>query len=323
MASHNPATADYLVDRNRLRRKLSFWRVLAFLAVLLAIGIGGYRLAGGSAGFAGDHIARVTVSGLITGDRESLRLLERVRDSSAKAVILSISSPGGTTAGAEMLHEGIRRLAEKKPVVAVVNNMAASGAYIAAISADRIFAQQNSLIGSIGVLVQIPNVSGLLNTVGVKVETIKSAPLKASPNGLEPTSPEARAAMSAIVMDSYDWFKGLVQERRKLSNEELQAVSDGRIFTGRQSIKLKLVDELGGERAAVAWLENEKGVAKNLRIRDWRKSSSGTFGLTTAAALVSWLGFDSAAHGIELFARARDKRLLDGLVAVWQGEVVE
>ncbi len=115
-----------------------------------------------------------------------------------------------------MLHESIRKIAEKKPVVAVVNNLAASGGYIAAMGADRIVARQTSLVGSIGVLFQFPNLSGLLDRVGVKVETVRSTPLKASPSGLEPTSPEAREAVAALVRESYDWFRDMVKTRRGL-----------------------------------------------------------------------------------------------------------
>ena len=106
--------------------------------------------------------------------------------------------------------------------------MAASGAYIAALGADRIFVRGNSIVGSIGVLVEYPNVSGLMDKVGVKLESIKSSPLKAAPNGFEPTSDEARAAMAALVADSFDWFKALVKERRHLSDDELAAsTTDG------------------------------------------------------------------------------------------------
>ncbi len=323
MAATNPVSADYLVDRSRLRRKLSFWRIVALLGALVGLGAAGYRFASGPSGISGDHIARVTISGVITGDRATLDLLERVGNSNAKAVLLTISSPGGTTTGAEMLYEDIRRLAAKKPVVAVVQGMAASGAYIAALGADHIVAHQNSLVGSIGVLVQIPNFSKLMQQVGVNVETIKSSPLKASPNTFEPVTPEAREAMASIVLDSYDWFKGLVRERRKLDDKELTAVSNGRVFTGRQSIQLKLVDEIGGERTAIAWLEKEKNISKDLRVREWRRSTRGTFGLTSASWLASALGFESIGRNLGALQNAAEVHMLDGLVAVWHGALGE
>ena len=263
-------TSDYLLDRRKLRRKLFFWRAAAFAVLIVAAGALTWRLAGGSGpSTLRPHIARITIDGIITGDRDTLKLIDDVAKSHAAGVILSIESPGGTTTGAERLYEHIRKLSEKKPVVALVGGMAASGGYIAAMGADRIVAQGNSLVGSIGVLFQFPNVSKLLDTVGVKMEEVKSSPLKASPNGYEPTSPEARAALAALVKDSFDWFKDLVRERRAIEGGALDQVADGRVFTGRQALSLKLIDALGSEREAVAWLEEEKHVGKNLPVRDW------------------------------------------------------
>src|SRR5207245_10149405 len=122
------------------------------------------------------------------------------------------SSPGGSTAGSEYFYAWLMRLTAKKPLVVVVEGLAASGGYITAIASDHIIAQQSSLVGSIGVLFQFPNVSELLKTIGVKVEEVKSTPLKAAPNGFEPTSPEARAALDELVKDSYAWFKGLATD---------------------------------------------------------------------------------------------------------------
>ncbi|MDB5546035.1 MAG: sppA, partial [Hyphomicrobiales bacterium] len=211
-------------------------------------------------------------------------------------------------------------VAEKKPVVAVVGTMAASGGYIAAMGSDRIFAEGNSLVGSIGVLFQFPNFSKLLDTVGVAVESVKSSPLKAAPNGVEPTSPEARAALNALVVDSYDWFKALVKDRRHLDDSLLAKVSDGRVFTGRQGMDLKLVDALGGEREAIAWLEQDKKIDKDLPVRDWKKERSlerlGLLGVS--AGLLDSLGLDALAMPLRRLAALGDARLLDGLVSVWQ-----
>ena len=121
-------------------------------------------------------------------------------------------------------------------MVVVVDGLAASGGYIAAMASDRIVAQQSAIVGSIGVLFQFPNVTELLKTIGVQVETIKSSPLKAAPNGYEPTSPEARAAVESLVKDSYDWFRNLVRDRRHLDPAQLERVADGRVrFTARKS----------------------------------------------------------------------------------------
>lgn len=313
--------SDYLVDRWRLSRRVSFWRWATAAALLLAVVVGALRFAGSATpGHLTPHIARVSISGVIVGDDATLKLIRDVADSRASGVILKISSPGGTTTGAEVLYEELRRLAAKKPVVAEVGTLAASGGYIAALGADGIVAQGNSLVGSIGVLFEFPNVSKLLDKVGVQVETVKSSPLKASPNGFEPTSDAARAALASLVADSFTWFKGLVQERRHLSDAELAAVADGRVFTGRQGIANKLVDKLGGEREAVAWLET-KGVAKDLPIRDWKRTrSSGLFGIfTSASAVASALGFETIADILSRLEAARSGVVLDGLLAIWQG----
>ncbi len=310
-----------MVDRRKLRRTVTFWRILAFVAAGLAIfavasSLGGRGLMRGS----GPHIARVAIEGVITGDKDTISLLDEVAASDASALILSLESPGGTTTGSEKLYDAIRRVAAKKPVVGVVGNLAASGAYIAALGTDRIFASGNSLVGSIGVLFQFPNFSKLLDTVGVKMEEVKSSPLKAAPNGFEPTSPEARAALAALVSDSFDWFKGLVKERRHMSDDELKAVADGRVFTGRQAMGNKLIDAMGGEKEAIAWLENEKGVAKSLPVRDWKKAPGlerlGLLGSAAAAARL--FGFESISAALQQQAELAETRKLGGLVSLWQ-----
>jgi protease-4 len=312
--------ADHIIDRSRLRKKLSFWRVVSALAVIIALGAIGWRLAGGSVSPSDKHIARISLSGLITGDRETLKLIEQIGKSQAAGVIVAIESPGGTTTGAEKVYDELRRLAEKKPVVAVINSTGASGAYIAALGADRIVAHGNSLVGSIGVLFQYPNVSRALNTLGVKMEEIKSSPLKASPNPFEDASPAARAAMESLVADSYDWFRGLVRDRRKLTEQELKVVADGRVFTGRQAITVRLVDQLGTEREAVAWLEAEKNVGKDLPVREWRRPSStgrwGVFSLASLADAAGMPGFGAIIRQSEAYSQGAS---LDGLLALWHG----
>src|ERR1041385_2796827 len=229
--------ADTIVDRRRMRRKLTFWRVSAVLIAALAVVGAALAYLPGRISTPGDYIARIKIQGLIRGNQDRVEALDRLAKSrSAKAVIIHVDSPGGTTAGSEQLFSSLRELQAKKPVVVVVDGLAASGAYITAISADYIVAQETSLVGSIGVLFQYPNFTDVLKTIGIKVEEVKSSPLKAAPNGFEPTSPEARAAINAIVMDSYAWFKGLVKDRRKMDDALLTQVSDGRVFTGRQAM---------------------------------------------------------------------------------------
>ena len=318
--------ADTIVDRRRMRRKLTFWRVFAILIVIGAVvAVGAALRVPGTdvlTGQASGSIARVTITGLIRGDQERVEALERLGKSRARAVIVHINSPGGTTSGSEQLHDSLMRLKEQKPLVVVVDGLAASGGYIAAVAADHIVALETSLVGSIGVLFQYPNVADLLKTLGVKIEEIKSSPLKAAPNGFEPTSPEARAAIEAIVSDSYAWFKGMVKARRQLDDEMLQRVADGRVFTGRQGIPLKLVDELGDERTAIAWLAKEKNIDPKTPVRDYRlRDRLGDLPFLHTAIVTSL-----DAVGLGLFARrfeewgavqAIERLNLDGLLALW------
>jgi protease IV len=248
--------------------------------------------------------------------------LERLEKSQAAAVVVHINSPGGTTAGSEQLYDALVRLKAKKPLVVVVEGLAASGGYITAIAADYIVAQQSSLVGSIGVLFQFPNFTELLKTVGVKVEEVKSSPLKAAPNGFEPTSPEARAALDALVKDSYAWFRGLVKDRRGMDDALLEKVADGRVFTGRQAVDLKLIDQLGDEKTAVAWLVAQKGVKADLPVRDYKLSprfGDLTFLRTAASITLDALGLSAIARQIEQagVAQAVDRLSLDGMLALW------
>jgi protease-4 len=317
--------ADLIVDRRRMRRKLTFWRVLAVLiaiGAIVAITASVTKRDGGlTAG--GDYIARIKITGLIRNDEERVESLEKLaKAAAAKAVIVHIDSPGGTTAGSEQLHDALKGVAAAKPLVVVVDGLAASGGYIAAMSADHIVAQETSLVGSIGVLFQYPNFTDVLKTIGIKVEEIKSSPLKAAPNGYEPTSPEARAAIEALVKDSYAWFRGMVKDRRKMDDAMLESVTDGRVFTGRQGVGLKLVDELGNEKTAIAWLAKEKGLKADTPVKDWdlkpRFGDLSVLHLAAALALKA-VGASSLAQRVGAWGslEAVDRLNLDGLLALW------
>jgi protease-4 len=316
--------ADLIVDRRRMRRKLTFWRVLSVVVAIVAIGTVAAVLAPRGLGTPGRaQIARVTIDGLIRGNPERVKALTELSKSrSALAVIIHVDSPGGTTAGSEQLHNALRLVAAAKPTVVVVDGLAASGGYIAAMASDHIVAQDTSLVGSIGVLFQYPNFSDLLKTIGVQVETVRSTPLKAAPNGFEPTSPEAKAALESIVKDSYAWFRGMVQDRRKLTGDALEKVVDGRVFTGRQAIELKLIDEIGNEQTAIDWLAKEKGIDPKLPVRDWRlepRFSELSFLHVGVAAMLDAVGLTSLARRFEDTGsvRALERLNLDGLLALW------
>jgi protease-4 len=317
--------ADHIVDRRRMRRKLTFWRIFAVLVAIVAIAVVALRFTGRDSLLAqasGHYIARISIKGLIRNDQDRVEALDRLANSRARAVIVHVDSPGGTTAGAEQLFGALRAVAAKKPMVVVVDGLAASGGYIAAMASDHIVAQKSSLVGSIGVLFQYPNIGDLLKTVGIKIEEVKSSPLKAAPNGFEPTSPEARAAIESLVRDSYDWFRQLVKERRQIEGASLETVSDGRVFTGRQAHELKLIDELGGEETAIAWLAREKNVDAKWPVRDWQLQSrlrDLSFLHLAAATLLDAVGLSSLARSVEEAGavQALQRLSLDGLLALW------
>jgi protease IV len=318
--------SDHIVDRRRLRRKLTFWRVVAILIAVAGV-VGVAAVMGGAGGSLAQpispQISRVTIQGIIRGDHERTEALDNLaRSRATRAVIVHVDNPGGTTAGSEELHAALRRVAQQKPLVVVVDGMAASGGYMAAMAADHIVTQSSSLVGSIGVLFQFPNLSELLKNVGVKVEEVKSSPLKAAPNGLEPTSPEARAAIEALVLDSYAWFKGMVQDRRKIEGAALDRVADGRVFTGRQAIELKLADEIGREQEAIDWLAKSSNIDPETPVRDWRlhpRFSELSFLHLGVAKILDILGLESLARQFETSGalRAIEQLNLDGLLALW------
>jgi protease-4 len=312
--------ADDLIDRRRLRRKLTFWRITALVIAALAIVAASAWIYGDEFGGAAvDHIAKVKIEGTITEDQDLLKLIDDVRKSpTVKGVILSIDSPGGTTAGGEAIFDAIRLLAAEKPVVAQVGTLAASAGYMIASASDHIVARQSSIIGSIGVLVQFPDLTGLMDKVGIGLEEIKSSPLKAEPSPFNPTTEEERAMLRAMVLDSYDWFVGLVDDRRPLSRAEVLALADGSVFTGRQALQRKLVDSLGGEREAANWLAT-KGVSADLRVIEWEPEEEGSvLFLGSSLAEMAGRALGLPGHGGEFIREiGADRLFLDGLVSVW------
>lgn len=315
--------ADEIIDRRRLRRKLTFWRVAAIAIAAVAIAAASmWTWRDGFGGIGTDHIARIKIEGTITEDEDLLERLEKAREAaSVKGVILSIDSPGGTTAGGEAIFEEVRLLAAEKPVVAQVGTLAASAGYMVATASQHIVARQSSIVGSIGVLVQYPDFTGLMDKLGIGVETVKSTPLKAEPSPFNPTTDEERLMVRRMVLDSYDWFMDLVSERRSLSPAEVRSLADGSIFTGRQALERKLVDELGGEREAVAWLQS-KGVDSDLEVIEWKPRDSGG-GLLFLGALARGIGhlLGMPDIGAGLLREIGAERIfLDGLLSVWQPE---
>ncbi|WP_374443713.1 signal peptide peptidase SppA [Stella sp.] len=292
---------DRLIDRRRLKRRLAAWRVVAVLALLAA----GLLAVDPEGGFLGrPHVARLWVTGFISDDSDRDKAIRKLaEDDDVAAVVVRIDSPGGAVGGGEGLYRALRSLAEKKPTVAVIDSLGTSAAYMAALGTERIFVRDTSVTGSIGVLMQSADVTALLERLGIKPETIKSAPLKGTPNPLEPLTPAAREAAETVVRDLYDQFVDMVAERRRIERPRVVELADGRVFTGRQAKALGLVDESGGEASARAWLERSKSVARKLRSVDIRPGESG-----------SWVDAAVATFGKVLFS---ERLKVDAPVSVW------
>lgn len=260
--------ADMIFDRRRLKRALTFWRLLALAAFAALAVVGAGRLGGGEL-LARDHVARVTVDGIIFDDDERTRAIKDLagRDD-VKAVILRVDSPGGTFVGGEALFGALRKIAESKPTVAVMGGTATSAGYMVAIAADQVFARSGTLTGSIGVILQTADVTQLLDKLGIKPQTFKSGPLKAQPNPFEPLGDVAREATQDMLMELYGQFVDMVAERRKLARDKVIALADGRVYSGKAALANGLIDGLGDEDAARDWLASAHGLSRDLPVRD-------------------------------------------------------
>ena len=298
---------DLLLDRRRLKRRLLFWRVFAVVALVVAVlaglrGVGWVR--------PGAHITRVAVDGLITENRKLTQAIGALADDDhVKAVILSIDSPGGSVAGGETLHDAIARVAAKKPVVVTMGGLAASAGYMIAVPATRIFARPATLTGSIGVLLQTGEISGLLGKLGIDAEVVRSGPLKDEPSLVRPLSPAGRQVLQGLVDDMYDQFVGMVAQGRHMDPAKVRSLADGRAYTGRQALKLGLVDALGGERDARQWLVSAKGLSAGLPVEDL---SSGGVASHLLSGRLGWMLQDVWKTLISQSVS------LDGGLAVWQ-----
>lgn len=313
---------ELVLERRSLRRRLSLWRNLAILSVSAAIG---FLLIGReetSVLLAGNHIARVTIEGTITEWREQLELLNKIKENNkVSGLLVFINSPGGTTSGGEALFEQIRLVAQKKPVVAQFGTVAASAGYIVGLAADHIVSRGNTITGSIGVIVQWPEVSELLEKLGVKMNEVKSGELKASPSPFLPADEASKAVLKEMIDDGYQWFSNLVETRRGIKLSDVPGLEKGRVFSGREALKYKLVDEIGGQEQAKLWLEDKGGIKKGLNIIDWKPEHGENWGLFSAIrGLMSWLTGVNVGDIRKIFSDLTLGQTsgLDGLISVWQ-----
>ena len=292
-----PLDADLLLDRRRLKRRLSLWRMLAVLAAAGLAFAAFTLLRGDRMGLlpGGAHVARLNVAGFIGDDRKVLDALDRARrDPLVRAVIVAIDSPGGSVSGGEALHASLTRLAAAKPVVAVMAGTAASAGYMAALPASRIFAREATVTGSIGVILQSFDASELLGRLGVRVESLASGVFKDQPSPFRPLTEEGREQLRRVVTDLHEQFVAMVATGRNLPPERARALADGRIFTGREAVGLGLVDAIGGEPEARAWLAETHSVPASLPVRDiqTRGLTERTFGAVLSTLIGDLLVVD-------------------------------
>ncbi len=309
-----------IADRRALRRKVSFWRVATAIVVVLAVIGLWFGFAAPNFDADGNQIARITISGLIQDDKELTDRLERIaKAKNVKALIVDISSPGGTTFGGETIYKAIRKVAAEKPVVSNIRTLAASAGYMIAAAGDEIVAGETSITGSIGVIFQYPQAKELMDKIGVSLEEIKSSPMKAEPSPFHTPPEEAKVMINNMVQDSYSWFVDLVAERREMSRAETLQLADGSIFSGRQALANGLVDRLGGMEEIKAYLKSVD-VDPELPVRDWKKpQESLSFGLPLSLFRAFGLIDENQAIGATALKKLLGEKLfLDGLLSVWQ-----
>ena len=301
--------ADEWLDRQKLKQSLLKWRIAGL--VLSALLVVAFVRPWDRFDDATDrpHVAVVALEGVLQQDPDLITALDRAQnDDAVRALIVQVNSPGSTFVGGESLYKAIRRLGAEKPVVAEMGTLATSGGYMVSLAADRIFAYQGTITGSIGVIMQTADLREALAHIGIHPRTYRSGPLKAQPNPLEEVTPEAEAATMRLIDDMHDLFVDMVAERRPFDKATARALADGRVFTGRQAVQAELIDAIGGRAEARDWLTAHKGIPKELPV----------FPLEVDR--------DSATSLLLQFRRAVGKILsmegltLDGIASVWHPE---
>ncbi len=256
---------DYIIDRYKLKNSLNKWKFLAL--VFISIFTIFYHRSDSVSKIKPNYIANIEISGMILQNQEMIKSLNKLaNDSNVKAVLVNINSTGGTGVGGESLYRELRRIAKNKPVVASIGEIGASAGYMIALGTDRIFAYDISLVGSIGVMIMNFEINELAKKHGINLELIKSSPLKGIPNYFEKLDNQQKEYVQNLANESNQYFIKLVKNRRNLSEEDLKAVSNGKIFIGTKAMKLKLIDQVGDMNDAIDWLKRKDDL-KNLEVK--------------------------------------------------------
>lgn len=306
-------TSDLLIDRKRLKSKLASWRALALLAVFGGAAIAFSGVGGGNTPAIGrDYIAQINIYDVMVDDvKRDAMMKEILADDHAKALIVQMDSPGGTTVGGEVIYLQLKEIAQKKPVVGVMRTLCASACYMASLGTDYVVAREGTLTGSIGVLLQSLEVSRLADKLGITSITIKSGAMKDVPGLTEPLTSEQRAILMETIDDAYDHFVRLIVDRRKMDDATVRTIADGRIYTGNQALKLKLIDAIGGTDEALAWLSEERKINPKLEIVE----------IEPEKELETLLDKLAQSSGIKIFGKSAVG--LDGLVSIWHPSLTQ
>lgn len=227
----------------------------------------------------GEKVALIRIEGVILDSKEIIEeLKDYSSDSSIRAIVLRVNSPGGGVAPSQEIYEEVIKAKEKKKIVVSMGSVAASGGYYISCPADKIVANAGTLTGSIGVIMEIPNIEGLLQKIGVKNQIIKSGKYKDMASVFKTMSPEERALLQEVLDDVHDQFIEAVSKGRGLSIEDVKILADGRIFTGRMAKEVGLVDELGNLDVAIRLAGKLSGIEGEPEVV-YKEEDTGFFGL--------------------------------------------
>ncbi|MDR3073289.1 MAG: signal peptide peptidase SppA [Deltaproteobacteria bacterium] len=247
----------YAAPPFRKRRPLLFvFLCLLLLGLLFAAASAVFGALAERGAFSGPRLGVIKVEGFIGDAERTVRWIERLRrDKTVAGALVRVDSPGGAVAPSQEVFSALQRLAKEKPVVVSMGTAAASGGYYIAVAGREIFANPSTLTGSIGVRLQLTNVQGLMERLGVSSESLTTGKFKATGSPFQAMTPEERAYLQGILADMQEEFVNAVAVGRSLPREAVTAIADGRVLTGRQALAAKLVDHLGDREAALARLQ--------------------------------------------------------------------
>jgi protease-4 len=283
----------------RLRSLLRGLGILLVLVLIFFVSVFFYAyLTGGEAGvltaLGGDSIGVVQVEGTINDSRDIIDSLKQFGDSSGiKAIVLRIDSPGGAVAPTQEIYEEIEKLKKKKPVIASFGGMAASGGYYIGSACDEIVANPGTLTGSIGVIMQLGNVEELLKKIGVQGYSVKSGANKDIGSPLKPLTPEGKAILQALVDNVHAQFVRAVAKGRRLTEDKVKSLADGRVYSGEQAKGLGLVDVLGNMEDAVELAAKRVGMKGKPQVVYSRAEQKGWMDMVSSTWLRGWTKHES------------------------------